>query len=73
MPDTDAYGGTGIVTPDDIWLSVGEAAALAGVSVSTLQRWDRNGILRADRTPTNQRRYRRSVLVAAMRPGDTAA
>jgi putative resolvase len=30
---------------------------LAGVSVFTLQRWDRNGTLKAHRTPTNRRYY----------------
>jgi putative resolvase len=30
---------------------------LAGVSVYTLQRWDRNGTLTAHRTPTNRRYY----------------
>jgi putative resolvase len=61
----DTYTEPGTATGDDSWLSVGEAAALIGVSVSTLQRWDRDKILVADRTPTNQRRYRRSVLLAA--------
>ena len=28
-----------------------------GVSVKTLQRWDREGILKANRTPTNRRYY----------------
>ena len=35
----------------------GDFAKLAGVSVKTLQRWDREGILRAKRTPTNRRYY----------------
>jgi putative resolvase len=30
---------------------------LVGVSVFTLQRWDRNGTLKAQRTPTNRRYY----------------
>lgn len=34
-----------------------EFAELAGVSVSTLQRWDRDGILVANRTMTNRREY----------------
>jgi len=50
-------------------LSVGEAASLIGVSVSTLQRWDRAGLLTAHRTVTNQRRYRRSDLMAALKLG----
>ena len=32
-------------------------AELLGVSVKTLQRWDRDGILKANRTPTNRRYY----------------
>lgn len=32
-------------------------AELLGVSVKTLQRWDRNGILKAYRTPTDRRYY----------------
>ena len=32
-------------------------AELLGVSVKTLQRWDREGILKANRTPTNRRYY----------------
>lgn len=32
-------------------------AELIGVSVKTLQRWNREGILKANRTPTNRRYY----------------
>ena len=32
-------------------------AELLGVSVKSLQRWDRDGILKANRTPTNRRYY----------------
>ena len=32
-------------------------AELLGISVKTLQRWDREGILKAKRTPTNRRYY----------------
>ena len=44
---------TGIITnykPKDF-------AELVGVSVKTLQRWDREGILKSNRTPTNRRYY----------------
>ena len=34
-----------------------EFSELLGVSVKTLQRWDREGILKAHRTPTNRRYY----------------
>ena len=34
-----------------------EFAELLGVSVKTLQRWDKKGLLVAYRTPTNRRYY----------------
>lgn len=34
-----------------------EFAQLIGVSIYTLQRWDREGILKAKRSPTNRRYY----------------
>lgn len=34
-----------------------EFATLVGVTVKTLQRWDRDGKLKAYRTPTNRRYY----------------
>lgn len=34
-----------------------EFAKLVGVSVKTLQRWDRDGVLKAHRSPTNRRYY----------------
>ena len=34
-----------------------EFAKLLGVSVRTLQRWDKKGLLVAHRTPTNRRYY----------------
>jgi DNA-binding transcriptional MerR regulator len=37
--------------------SVSQFAELLGKSVKTLQRWDKAGILKAYRTPTNQRFY----------------
>ena len=38
------------------FLSAGEAARALGVSVKTIQRWDKAGLLPAIRTATNQRR-----------------
>ena len=37
----------------------GEFAKLIGVHIKTLQKWDREGILQANRTPTNRRFYTR--------------
>lgn len=37
--------------------NVTEFARLVGVTVKTLQRWDRQGILVAKRSPTNRRLY----------------
>lgn len=36
---------------------IGEFAKLLGVSLSTLRKWDREGILKAKRTPTDRRFY----------------
>jgi len=40
------------------YVSTGEAAQMLGVSVSTLQRWDREGKLVPERTPAGRRRYK---------------
>ena len=42
--------------------TVSEAAKKIGVSVKTLQRWDRDGKLVASRTPSNRRFYTDSQL-----------
>ena len=36
---------------------VGEFSEKVGISISTLQRWDRTNVLKSRRTPTNQRYY----------------
>lgn len=38
-------------------LKVGEAAKILGVTVRTMQRWDKKGIFKARRTITNKRYY----------------
>jgi len=43
-------------------LSVGEVAKRAGVTVSTLHFYERQGLIRSHRTSGNQRRYDRDVL-----------
>jgi excisionase family DNA binding protein len=65
MPGTDSYSGGDLGTLDEI-LTVSEAAKLTGFSVSSLRRWDDAGTLPALRTPGNQRRYRKSELLAAL-------
>lgn len=42
--------------------NVSEAASVIGVSVKTLQRWDREGKLVANRTPSNRRFYTENQL-----------
>jgi DNA-binding transcriptional MerR regulator len=39
------------------YYKINQAAKLIGVSVKTLQRWDKLGILKASRTLTNRRIY----------------
>ena len=46
--------------------NVSEAAKKIGVSVKTLQRWDRDGKLVASRTPSNRRYYTDSQLAKIM-------
>lgn len=61
-------------TPENLgdYLTVGEAAEILGVSISTLRNWDRAGRLRATRHPINQYRlYKRSELDALLRRLET--
>lgn len=43
-------------------LKISEAAKILNVHIKTLQRWDRVGILKAKRTPTNRRYYTEQML-----------
>ena len=47
---------------DPVVLSVGELAARAGVAVSTLHYYESRGLIRAERSSGNQRRYPRAAL-----------
>ncbi len=49
-----------------------EFAEMIGVSVKTLQRWDNDGILKANRTPTNRRYYTHKQYVDYMSDGKTS-
>ncbi len=51
------YGGMIMNTSNITNYKPGDFAELLGVSVKTLQRWDREGILKANRTPTDRRYY----------------
>ena len=44
-------------------------AELLGVSVKTLQRWDREGILKANRTPTSKRQAVQMHSISTAMPG----
>ena len=51
------YGGIIMNTSNITNYKPKDFAELTGVSVKTLQRWDREGILEANRTPTDRRYY----------------
>ena len=51
------YGGIIMNTSNITNYKPGDFAELLGVSVKMLQRWDREGILKANRTPTDRRYY----------------
>jgi excisionase family DNA binding protein len=44
------------------YLSIGQAAKRLGVSIQTLRRWDTEGRLKAERTPSGHRRYLASTV-----------
>lgn len=50
--------------PDGNWLTTDQAAALAGVSVSTLKRWADQGIVECNKTAGQHRRFSRQALAA---------
>lgn len=58
--------------PDDL-LTIAEAAAVLRVSYSTLYRWEADGRIEVERTPTRQRRYRRAAIDAALQPVPVAS
>ena len=51
------YGGIFMNTSNIKNYKPKDFAELTGVSVKTLQRWDREGTLKANRTPTDRRYY----------------
>ena len=46
----------------DATLTIGEVSARTGLAPSALRFYERRGLVRAERTDGNQRRYRRSTL-----------
>jgi excisionase family DNA binding protein len=48
-------------------ITIGEAAAILGFSVKSLQRWDRSGKFPAHKTPGGRRYYLRSELPDAVK------
>lgn len=52
-------------------LSVSQAAAVAGVSLYTIRRWDNDGRIESVRTPTGHRRFRRRDVEALLQPSPT--
>jgi predicted site-specific integrase-resolvase len=53
--------------------ATGKAAAYLGVSVKTLQRWDREGRLAPERTPTGRRSYSKAALDSFLLRGPAPA
>lgn len=51
-------------TPDE-QLPIGEVARLLGVSVETIRRWDKEGLIQSSRTLGGQRRFARSEVERA--------
>ena len=52
-----AHGGIAMNTSNITNYKPKDFAELLGVSVKTLQRWDREGMLKVNRTPTDRRYY----------------
>ncbi|HXH20916.1 MAG TPA: helix-turn-helix domain-containing protein [Dehalococcoidia bacterium] len=53
-----------------VWVSIGEAARLIGVSEPTLRKWTDSGRIAVFRTPGGHRRYLRSEIEAFRRSRD---
>lgn len=53
--------------PAEQAITIGEAAAILGFSVKSLQRWDKAGKFPAHRTPAGRRYYLRSELGNALK------
>jgi DNA-binding transcriptional MerR regulator len=50
----------------DEFIPIGEASRAAGVSISTLRRWETENRITVFRTPAGHRRYKRADVIAAL-------
>ncbi len=55
---------------EEKYVSIGKAAKMLGVSIGTLRKWEENGLLTPERTPTGHRRYRVAGLEKLMHEQD---
>jgi len=62
----------GVMPPDDDLLTAGQAARQLQVSIDTVRRGGEAGKIPMLRTPTGNRRFRRSDVEAVLIPIDTA-
>lgn len=44
-------------------ITIREASEILNVTLQTLRNWDKKGVLVSIRTPTNQRRYKKTVIM----------
>jgi putative resolvase len=58
---------------NDSWLSVGEAANILGISITTLRHWTDEGYVTAFRTVGGHRRYQLSHLIEFRRRSEEDA
>lgn len=68
-----AYAHHGVVLSPDDYLTAGEAARLAQVSIDTIRRWGEAGRIPMTRTPTGNRRFRRADVEAVLVPVEPEA
>lgn len=73
MPDTKTYVGHTGDESSTKWLTIGEAAKYMHLSVSSMRRYDKSGVLPAARTPGGQRRWLASDLDAWLHSSESAA
>ena len=55
---------------EEKYVSIGKAAKMLGVSIGALRKWEENGLLTPERTPTGHRRYRVAGLQKLMHEKD---